>query len=120
MPFISIALKVTAFVLSVTFASIVFAQLAQHEQHASHQEAVESSEQLSHGIIKKIDAEQRTLTIKHGPLANLGMPPMTMVFKAATELIIDHVQPGDGIEFLAESIDGKFVVTKLISTTADH
>ena len=36
---------------------------------------------LSEGVVKKVDKAQGKLTIKHGPLENLGMPGMTMVFR---------------------------------------
>jgi len=36
---------------------------------------------MSHGEVRKVDAAAGKLTIRHGPLENLGMGPMTMVFK---------------------------------------
>lgn len=48
-------------------------------QHASHSGA-EHAAMLTEGVVKKVDKAQGKLTIKHGPLDNLGMPAMTMVF----------------------------------------
>ncbi|MBU7443005.1 copper-binding protein, partial [Paraburkholderia fungorum] len=53
------------------------------------------------------------LTIKHGPLENLGMDAMTMVFKVKDPSMISQVKVGDKIDFVAEEVDGALTVTKL-------
>lgn len=68
---------------------------------------------LSEGEVRKIDKAAGKLTIKHGPLDNLGMPAMTMVFRVKDAATLDQVKPGDRIRFLAEKVDGVFTVTKL-------
>lgn len=68
---------------------------------------------LSEGEVRKIDKAAGKLTIKHGPLDNLGMPAMTMVFRIKDAATLDQVKPGDRIRFLAEKVDGVFTVTKL-------
>lgn len=65
------------------------------------------------GEVKKVDKEQGKITIKHGELANLGMPPMTMVFQVKDKSMLDQVKAGDQIAFVADKIDGKFTVTQL-------
>jgi len=83
--------------------------------HASHAAAqtVAQTAPLSEGEIKKIDKALGKLTIKHGPLENLGMPAMTMVFRVKDAATLDQVKPGDRIRFLAEKIEGVITVTKL-------
>ena len=68
---------------------------------------------MSHGEIKKVDAAAGKLTIKHGPLENLGMDAMTMVFKVKDPAMISQVKVGDKIDFMAEEVDGVLIVTKL-------
>lgn len=68
---------------------------------------------LSEGEVRKIDKAAGKLTIKHGPLDNLGMPAMTMVFRVKDAATLDQIKPGDRIRFLAEKVDGIFTVTKL-------
>lgn len=68
---------------------------------------------MSHGEIRKVDATAGKLTIKHGPLENLGMDAMTMVFKVKDPAMISQVKVGDKIDFVAEDIDGGLTVTKL-------
>jgi uncharacterized cupredoxin-like copper-binding protein len=68
---------------------------------------------LSAGEVRKVDKEGRKLTIKHGPLANLDMPAMTMVFQVKDEAMLDRFQPGDKVRFQAKKVDGKFTVTRI-------
>lgn len=72
---------------------------------------VAATADLSEGEVRKIDKEQGKLTIKHGPLANLEMPPMTMVFRVKDPASLDKVAAGDKVRFRAEKIEGQYVVT---------
>ena len=64
------------------------------------------------GQIRKIDAAAGKLTIRHGGIANLQMPAMTMVFRAAPE-IVGQVREGEQVRFTADRIDGALTVTSL-------
>lgn len=68
---------------------------------------------LSEGEIRKVDKVAGKVTIRHGPLENLGMPAMTMVFRVKNPAMLDQVKPGDKVRFLAEKADGAFTVTRL-------
>lgn len=68
---------------------------------------------LSEGVVRKVDKDQKKLTIRHGPLENLGMSSMTMVFRVKDVGYLDQVKPGDNILFLAESVNGVLTVTQL-------
>jgi Cu(I)/Ag(I) efflux system protein CusF len=68
---------------------------------------------LSSGEVKKIDKEAVKITIKHGPLTNLGMPAMTMVFRVQDPAMLDQVKQGDQINFVAEKANGALTVTKI-------
>ncbi|MDM0104256.1 copper-binding protein [Variovorax sp. J22R24] len=71
------------------------------------------NDELSNGEVRKIDRENALVTLRHGPLNNLDMPGMTMVFKVSDNALLDVLQTGDKVRFRAEVVDGKFVVTKL-------
>ncbi|MGJ7509888.1 copper-binding protein [Variovorax sp. GT1P44] len=73
----------------------------------------DASAELTQGEVRKVDKEGKKLTIKHGPLKTLDMPGMTMVFQVKDETVLDKVQVGEKVQFLAEKIDGKFTVTRL-------
>ena len=66
----------------------------------------------SDGEVKKVDAEQGKVTLKHGPIDNLGMPGMTMVFRADAA-VLAKVKPGDKVRFKADKVDGAIKVTEL-------
>jgi Cu(I)/Ag(I) efflux system periplasmic protein CusF len=68
---------------------------------------------MSEGEIKKVDKHAGKLTIKHGELKNLSMPPMTMVFKAKDQAMLDAVKAGDKVNFVAENVGGQFTVTQI-------
>ena len=66
------------------------------------------------GELKKIDTEQGKITLKHGPVDNLGMPGMTMVFRADAALV-SSFKPGDLVKFKADRVDGALKVTELVA-----
>jgi Cu(I)/Ag(I) efflux system protein CusF len=63
--------------------------------------------------VRKIDTENKKLTLKHGEIANLGMPAMTMVFRVKDPAMLDKLKTGDKVKFKAEQIDGAMVVTAI-------
>lgn len=69
--------------------------------------------ELSDGEIRKVDKDAQKITIKHGPLANLDMPAMTMVFQVKDPALLDKVKAGDKVRFQAEKIGGGFAVTRI-------
>lgn len=75
--------------------------------------AASTAASMSHGEVKKVDASTGKLTIKHGPLENLGMDAMTMVFRVKEPTMISLVKVGDKIDFVAEDLNGALTVTKL-------
>ncbi len=77
------------------------------------QEAKPGQDALVAGEVKKVDAAQGKITLKHGPLDNLGMPGMTMVFRVADPAMLDKVKAGDMVKFRAEKVDGALTVTRL-------
>jgi Cu(I)/Ag(I) efflux system periplasmic protein CusF len=72
-----------------------------------------ASAELADGEVRKVDKDNKKLTLKHGPLKSLDMPGMTMVFQVKEDAMLDKVQAGDKVRFQAEKIDGKFTVTKI-------
>ncbi|MCS0710128.1 copper-binding protein [Massilia aurea] len=88
------------------------AQTHDHENHAAVAVAGQEAA-MSDGEIKKVDKDTGRLTIKHGPLENLGMPGMTMVFGVKDMSALDVLKAGDKIKFVAEKLEGRYVVTQL-------
>lgn len=68
---------------------------------------------LSEGEIRRLDPETGKLTIRHGEIRNLDMPPMTMVFIAKDKALLSGLKVGDRIRFVASNEGGKYLVTEI-------
>jgi Cu/Ag efflux protein CusF len=90
------------------------AQMHDHGQHeATPAPTQDASTALSVGEVRKVDKDAGTLTIKHGPLNNLDMSGMTMVFKVQDTAMLDKAKVGDQIRFRAERVNDALTVTRL-------
>jgi Cu(I)/Ag(I) efflux system periplasmic protein CusF len=69
--------------------------------------------EMSEGEVRKLDKAGKKITLKHGPLKNLDMPAMTMVFQAADPAMLDKVKVGDKVRFVATNPGGKLTVTEI-------
>jgi len=67
----------------------------------------------ANGEVTKVDAAQGKITLKHGPIKNLDMDSMTMVFRASDPAMLSAVKPGDRVVFEAERVNGQITITKL-------
>lgn len=108
--------KIVAHIAAATCALItVNSAMAQSHDHGNHAETAVAGQEtaMSDGEIKKVDKDTGRLTIKHGPLENLGMPGMTMVFGVKDVSALDVLKAGDKIKFVAEKLEGRYVVTQL-------
>lgn len=70
-------------------------------------------QEYTKGVVKKVNTKSGKVTIIHEELTNLGMPAMTMVFRVSEESMLERMNIGDNIEFVAERLKGKLVVIDL-------
>lgn len=85
-----------------------------HHHHApAAAQPAAGAASLAEGTVRKVDRAGGKLTIAHGPLESLGMPPMTMVFRVSDPALLEQVQTGDKIRFAAARVQGAFTVTEL-------
>lgn len=70
---------------------------------------------MTDGEIRKIDKETSKITIKHGEIKHMDMPPMTMVFMVKDKAMLDKVQVGEKVQFIVIQDAGKMVVTEIRS-----
>lgn len=68
---------------------------------------------LSDGEVRKVDADNGKVTIKHGDIPHLDMPGMTMVFVVKDKTMLAPIKPGDKIRFLVIQERGKLLVTDI-------
>lgn len=102
-------LSLVALIVLPAFANIAPAHATSHQPSAKS--AAHSA--LTEGEVRKVDKETKKLTIRHGPIANLDMPAMTMVFQVRDAALLDTVKSGDKIRFNAEKVGGAYLVTHI-------
>ena len=73
----------------------------------------QASNAMADGEVRKVDKDAKKITLKHGEIKNLGMPPMTMVFQVKDPAMLDQVKQGDKVRFQAEQVGGATVVTHI-------
>lgn len=98
--------------LSVIALASVLAGPVFASQHSAARTS-SSAAAISQGEVRKLDAANQKITLRHGPLANLGMPPMTMVFKVQDAAQLEGLKVGDKVSFVADKQGSQFVVTEL-------
>lgn len=75
--------------------------------------ALAAQAQAYEAEVLKIEKAQGKITLRHGELKGLDMPPMTMVFRVATPALLDAVAVGDRVRFDAAKVGGNYTVTAL-------
>lgn len=67
------------------------------------------------GEIRRIDVDNKKMTIKHEEMKSLDMPPMSMVFYVENIELFKEIKPGDQIEFIADQKGTKLFVRQIRS-----
>jgi Cu/Ag efflux protein CusF len=65
------------------------------------------------GEVRKVDIAAQKITIKHGPIDNLGMSAMTMVFRVSDPAMLTAVKSGDQVKMTVERVDGALTIVAL-------
>jgi Cu(I)/Ag(I) efflux system periplasmic protein CusF len=104
-------LALAAALLASTAGAQQAPQGAEHSSH--HPPGAAAAAPQSEGEVRKVDLEQGKVTLRHGPLANLDMPAMTMVFTAADPKLLKGLKQGDKVRFTADKKDGTYFVTAI-------
>ena len=89
----------------LTAALLAFASMAAMAQTAT--------KDMAEAEVRKVDMDAKKVTLKHGPIKNLDMPGMTMVFQVKDASLLEKLKAGDKIKFSAEQQQGAFVVTEI-------
>jgi len=65
------------------------------------------------GTITRIDEAGAKMTIRHGPLTELGMEGMTMVFRVKDPEMLKGAKTGDQVKFDVERNQGQLTIIKI-------
>ncbi|TWO71192.1 copper-binding protein [Caenimonas sedimenti] len=100
--------------LGAAVSTVPLASLAQATAAGSTPAAAAAAGEATEAEVRKVDKDSKKITLKHGAIKNLDMPPMTMVFGVSDASMLDKVQAGDKIRFRANGDGGKFTVTEIL------
>ncbi|NDH52095.1 MAG: hypothetical protein EBY24_08930 [Betaproteobacteria bacterium] len=104
---------ITIAALLVALATPALAQQKAEDHSAHHPAAAASAADMIEGEIRKVNKEAKKLTIKHGEIKSLDMPPMTMVFQVKDASVLDKLKVGDKVRFVVQKSDTGFMVTDI-------
>jgi Cu/Ag efflux protein CusF len=63
--------------------------------------------------IRRIDTAAGKISLKHGEIKNLDMPPMSMVFQVPDTSQLTGLKVGDAVRFKADQINGAYTVIRI-------
>ncbi|WP_332747522.1 copper-binding protein [Hydrogenophaga sp.] len=63
--------------------------------------------------VRRVDTAAGKISLKHGEIKNLDMPPMTMVFQVNDPALLGKVKAGDKVRFTAMQINGAYTVMSI-------
>lgn len=69
--------------------------------------------ELTRAEVRRVDIDAGKVVLRHEHIANLDMPPMSMVFDVADRVLLANVKAGDKVTFAVEQREGRFVVTNI-------
>lgn len=100
---------------ALTLAALLWtASTALAQTAAAPASAAASAPPQVEAEVRKIDARAGKITLKHGDIPNLDMPPMTMVFQVKEGTLPDALKAGDKVRFRADKVDGAYTVLELV------
>jgi Cu/Ag efflux protein CusF len=68
---------------------------------------------MTQAEIRKVDMAAGKVTLRHGEIKNLDMPPMTMVFQVKDRAFLTGLKAGDSVKFTADKIKGAYTVLSI-------
>lgn len=104
---------IAAIAVTVVAPSASLAQPSAEHPPLLVAQAAPAAAAMSDGEVRKVDKGAGKITLRHGPIPNLDMPGMTMVFRVAAPAMLDQVKAGDKVRFAVESKGGAMTVTKI-------
>ena len=110
----------TLFIATTLLASAFSTYAASHagapmsgQPAAQKGSAMAAASDMADGEVRKVDKENKKVTLKHGVIKNLDMPGMTMVFQVKDAALLDSLKAGDKVKFKAEQAGTALMVTEI-------
>ncbi len=86
---------------------------AHHPAGTAAPAAAQAVADMAEGEVRRVDKAGGKITLRHGEIKSLDMPPMTMVFQVSDRALLDRVSAGDKVRFRADQSGGNYRVTDL-------
>jgi Cu/Ag efflux protein CusF len=87
----------------------------EQDAHGDHHKS-ETTAAASHagrGKVNSVNLEAGTINLTHDPIKSLKWPKMTMDFKAHDPVLVNHLKPGDQVDFELMKMEGSYHVMKI-------
>ena len=99
----------------VIACSLLFAGAPAHADHheGGHGGTQAQASEKVNAEIRKIDAENGKVTLKHEALTQFNMGAMTMVFRVEDPSMLKSFSEGDKIRFVPAKKNGQYVVQSM-------
>ncbi len=109
--------------LAGTASSLAFAQGTEHHGDGGHNHAhqqghgheVAAGDELPRveAEVRRVNTRANTLSLRHGDIPNLDMPPMTMTFQVEDSAMLEGLSSGDDVLITVDQIDGAYTVLSI-------
>jgi Cu/Ag efflux protein CusF len=76
-------------------------------------ETASSSLPWAEAEVRRVDTAAGKISLKHGEIKNLDMPPMTMVFQLQDKALLGNLKAGDRVRFTADKVNGSYTVVDI-------
>lgn len=107
-------------ILAALAIAVPAAYAHDHSKAKAGDSTTQAQAAMSEGEVRNVDKSQGKVTVKHGEIKNLEMPPMTMVFRVKDAALLDKVKEGDKIKFSAEKVEGNITITQIETAGQKH
>lgn len=94
-------------------AALAQAQAHDHAVHSAQTAPADAAEAWAEGEVRRVNKAAGTLTLRHGELRSVGMPPMTMVFSVDNTQNLEGLAEGDKVRFTVRKAGSQLIVTRL-------
>ena len=103
------AFPILALLVSLAGPIPVGAEPAPDSRHAE----ASADRAWAEGEIRRIDLHNGKITLRHGEIRHLDMPPMSMVFTVRDKTRLDAFKVGDRVRFQAIHENTQYLVTEI-------
>lgn len=107
------SLLIITTLLTTTSASFAASHATAPAANTANTTTAASALPLVSAEVRKVDLENKKISLKHGDIKNLDMPGMSMVFQVKNAAMLENIKAGDKVMFTADKVDGAYMVLSI-------